>query len=139
MHEHHVRGLLSLVVAILISAGAYLVTQESNSNISSPTFAQISSIGTQAGVEDNGLNTLAADLAAKEESLRQREEQSLSRERWTIEKERNNANSVLYLSLGGMILLLLIIANFYFEYEIRQKDKKEIEALRAEIRHGFEV
>lgn len=138
MKEHHLSGIVAFFAGIFILFGLLLLLDDlmiqKNNQL-----AQVGAVGVAVGVAENEVNRIYSELEAKEEVLKEREKYSETREAWLREKENKDSKIILYMSLGGALLLLLVIANFYFEYSIYKKDQKEIEALHQEIDHEFEV
>ena len=88
--------------------------------------AKISSaVGFSVGVKENSFNKLALQLQEKEKRLVKKEE-TLER----IEAELKKRNSlrenklVLIMILGIVILFILILLNYYFDYKKRKSDLK---------------
>ena len=88
--------------------------------------AQIgSSVGIMTSVPPNPFNTLAQQLKEKELALLDKERELAQEEAALgkkIDKELATQNKILlYLSIIGGILLILILFNFYFDYKRRSE------------------
>lgn len=80
-------------------------------------------VGASAGVDPNPINTLAAQLKDKETSLDQREQVLSQLENEIIAKNSSN-NTIAFISLGGSLLLFLLVGlNFYLDTK-RRRDQK---------------
>lgn len=80
-------------------------------------------VGATAGVDPNPINTLAAQLKEKEASLDQREQVLSQIEDEIIAKNSSN-NTIAFISLGGSLLLFLLVGlNFYLDTR-RRRDQR---------------
>lgn len=87
-------------------------------------------IGVTAGVSSNQYNQLAQQLAQKDLEISSRERELIERERLINEEYQatifRTQNGVFYaISFAALILLLLILLNFYLDY-FREKKKSAL-------------
>lgn len=86
-------------------------------------------VGVNVGVEENRYNTVAQQLKEKEEELNSRETSLLDLEREITEQiskeRRSDRVTFLYISIVGLVLMILLSANFYFDMKWRKRKKKE--------------
>lgn len=90
------------------------------------------SVGVGAAVEPNQYNTLAAQLAEKENALNDRE--SLLDQREYL-LEIREAPIAVYTFILGLVLCALVAANFYFDWR-REKRRKAPQPLAVDLRRS---
>lgn len=81
-----------------------------------------SAVGMYAAVEENEYNTLAQQIQEKEQELTEREQEIVEREQ-VIEKriEESESKAVTYVTAIGLLLLVLVLLNFYYDWRHRLK------------------
>ena len=115
---------LSLLVAFSLSTPSVLVSS------SRSMMAQV--VGMSAGVQPNEYNTLATQLAQKEEELKTREARVVEIQ---SNSSQSNATLVATLSLGlSVVLFLLLILNFYFD--MRARRDTNVNGFSLDLRKG---
>ena len=110
-----------LIILFLVIAASFVFRVGFNTDtltVSRYFVAQVgSAIGVSVNIMPNPFNTLAQQLAEKEEELLQRETLLLAEQ-----EGKTQGGIVLYLSLAiGAVLLFLILLNFYLDYRKRNR------------------
>lgn len=81
-------------------------------------------VGVTIGVEENRYNTVAKQLEQRAEELDSREMTLLDLERQVVERiseeRRSERRIFLYVSIVGLTMLSLLLANFYFDIKWRK-------------------
>ncbi|OGF27200.1 hypothetical protein A2331_03450 [Candidatus Falkowbacteria bacterium RIFOXYB2_FULL_34_18] len=81
-----------------------------------------SAIGVSAGVPANQINTLAMQLEEKEKKLAQKEQELIKKEE-DLRKIIREDKTVIFLMVGIVVLFILVMLNYYFDYRRRKKSK----------------
>lgn len=85
-------------------------------------------VGVSIGVEENRYNTVAKQLEQRAEELDSREMTLLDLERQVVERiseeRRSERRIFLYVSIVGLTMLSLLLANFYFDIKWRKSRSK---------------
>lgn len=106
------------IAALLLQLGA----NDSSLRFDQYVMRQLASvIGISAAVPENSFNTLALQLKEKENTLTQREEEIQNKElALAKQREGREKSDMLYVTVGGGVLLFLVLFNFYLDYRRRQ-------------------
>lgn len=87
-------------------------------------------VGVSTGVEENQYNTVAKQLEERAEELDSREMALRDLEQQVVEQvseeRRSERRIFLYVSVVGVIILSLLLANFYFDIKWRKKRSQKI-------------
>ena len=118
---HHFRLLILFLVVMLLGASAFL-TYQNHPEVGDFFLAQVGSVGISVGVLPNGYNTLAQQLADKEQELNAREAQ-LNGQTAAVQSGRSEADTKTldFSAYGEAALLALVFFNFYVDYRARKK------------------
>ena len=118
----------TLILAIVIF-GQIELPHVSLSHVAALAYQNLASIASiNAGVAPNEYNTLAEQFSEKDKQLTDREKELIAREKALDEKYQAeiaaNRRTTLY-TIGGatLVLILLILANFYFD--IKREEERE--------------
>ncbi len=120
MKGHHVRGMSLSVAVILLAYSVSLFTPAIIASNIEHMLAN-AAVGVSMGVAPNPYNTLAAELAAMEKDLGEREQRVL-----TLEEELRASQSIeKYLAYGSLALstclFMLVGLNFYMDSRRREQ------------------
>ncbi len=91
--------------ALVLAAGSYVALWYDTAPAS-----QLAGVGAYAQVPPNPYNTLAQELAAREQALAAREEKAR-----TAFVERRDQNQLVLITLVSLLLLALILLNFIWD------------------------
>ncbi len=124
---HHFR--LSALFFILVLFGASLtLAYQNHPEMGEFLLAQVGSVGINVGVVPNPYNTLAEQLAAKEQALNAKEA-ALNGGSLTLQFLRNEGDLKMfdYTAWGGATLFFLVLLNFYLDYRARKNVNAPVE------------
>lgn len=105
--------MLLVATLLLFSAFALVITNSWVALYTENSSLPANSVGIYASVQENGVNTLAAQLDAKERELNAREQAIIQLE------TKNDTIPLLLVSLTGLGLFGLILLNFYLDSKRR--------------------
>lgn len=113
-----------LLLVSLFSLLFYQNFFSDNPHVLSTAAGQVASVvGMSVEIESNQYNTLASVLQEKEEELNERELRIEEMEKQVLaelsEERKENRRIFLYISFVGLILLSLIMINFYMDWRKR--------------------
>ena len=80
-------------------------------------------VGMNVGVVENPFNKLALELKQKEASLNEREKELSAMERDLLMPDKKQDIMIMVMGAGILVLLVLIMANYYLDYKRRQETK----------------
>lgn len=93
-------------------------------------------VGVSIGVEENQYNTIAKQLEEKAEELDSKEIALRDLEQQVIERiseeRRSERRIFLYISIVGLVILSLLLANFYYDIKWRKKRSQKFKASLGE-------
>lgn len=109
--RHSKSDIKSLLTAtlLLFSAYAFLIGQSWKNVLTEELYLTANSVGVYAGVEENEINTLVAELHEREKAIEARENAVISRVVVTDD------TTLLFVTIMGAGLLGLILLNFYLD------------------------
>ncbi len=116
-------NMIALAVAVPLFAYAFFLVPPMTLAHDMRATLTATAVGATAGVDPNPINTLAQQLKEKETSLDQRE-QVLSQIEERIVAKNSSNNMIAFMSLGGSLLLFLLVGlNFYLDTK-RHRDQR---------------
>lgn len=109
-------GVLSILVI-----GIEVQRMDRYAGSTTPVMQQGSAVGVKLGVAENEANVRAEALNQKERELELKEEELLAREEEVENEHTSIEQSILYTTVIGGLLLLLVILNFSLDWKWREK------------------
>ncbi len=110
--------LLILFLLFLTVAGSVVLEDVYKADTLTLAKYYLAQIGVTVSIPSNPFNTLAQRLSEKESTLSVKE-QELQKKEIALREEEKKDKTVLYFSLGGGVLLVLVLVNFYLDYRRR--------------------
>jgi predicted nucleic acid-binding Zn ribbon protein len=114
---------LLLILFLLFLVVATSVVLEDVYKVGLHTLAKyyLAQIGITVSIPPNPFNILAQQLKEKESTLSAKEQEIQQKETLLKEQEREKKDKIiLYFSLVGVVLLILVLVNFYLDYRRRR-------------------
>ena len=127
----------TLIVAILIF-GQIELPHVSLKEMASATYQNLANVASiNAGVQPNEYNTLAQQFSEKDQQLSAREQELIQREKALDAKyqaEIAATKRTTLLTVGGatLVLVLLILANFYFDIKREEERERQLSAQKRD-------
>jgi CHASE3 domain sensor protein len=126
------KNIYKSIIAILVFTNVIALTMFFNTHLlenQTPTAAFLKQlgnvIGVSAGVPSNEINTLASDLRQWENELDAREQDLAAQEVLLRERAEGDTNtSVVYITVIGALLLVLVVMNFVLDWRRAEKLSK---------------
>jgi hypothetical protein len=114
MYPHTQYAKDATVVAFMAIVAVYALLLGANWSIYQG--GQLAAVGVSVGIAPTETNTKLAQIAQKEQELAEREALLQTTQ---VTLQENTPLSIIYTTVMGLVLLLLVLLNFYLDYRRR--------------------